>query len=356
MVDKTAIVDSGRCFVMNLDRNEISPPQTLYDVITKIQNGYYEKERKWLWEEIQHDLMITDILTEAEVINGYGMFIPYFCKDKTTYKLEPIELRYEDQVIDEGILISVRQDVDERMGDQDLISASQDADEKMGETDLSFQERNMEMEILNSDIQHPEDGSNDTPLLFSTLQEEFVEETGDIDLLLDSQQHLDKETEMENRNYVIQDLEDNSDDPHLFHTNQEVVGKTVESDLTLYAHGNDEEGEDVYSVADSNDLNNEIDGMHWTYDSHDNDEETEGSGNKRDAAETGHRFGLIDSEDLIPTTQDLEGGMDGGENHGNIVKRSAAEMPLKQPFTFEEISNKIIKYNIVNFDDFEANT
>ena len=98
-VDKTAILETSRCFEMHLDRNEISPPRSLLDIITKMKDGY-----ELDLNEIQHDMRITAVLTEDE-LNGYGMIIPNFCKEKTTYKLETIVM--EDVLADAELEVDV---------------------------------------------------------------------------------------------------------------------------------------------------------------------------------------------------------------------------------------------------------
>lgn len=86
MLNKTAIIDNKRCFVMRLDRSEISPPRSFLDIITKMKDGY-----ELDLEEIQHDMMIVlPELTQDELRNEYGVIIGRVCNDKTTYKLEPM--------------------------------------------------------------------------------------------------------------------------------------------------------------------------------------------------------------------------------------------------------------------------
>ena len=63
--NKTLIVDTdnNRCFVMDLDRNEISPPKSLMEIIEKIKKGAFELDL----DEIRHDMRV--VLPAMEEIN-----------------------------------------------------------------------------------------------------------------------------------------------------------------------------------------------------------------------------------------------------------------------------------------------
>jgi hypothetical protein len=86
-VNRTAIIELSRCFVMVMDRNEIAPPRTFYDMIKNIRADGYELNLI----EIQHAMRIIPPELDAdEVFKDYGMFIGRLCNDKTVYKLEPV--------------------------------------------------------------------------------------------------------------------------------------------------------------------------------------------------------------------------------------------------------------------------
>ena len=86
-VTRTAIIEMTRCFVMVMDRNEIAPPRTFFDMINNIREDGYELNLN----EIQHDMrIILPELNADEVFKEYGMFIGRLCSDKTVYKLEPV--------------------------------------------------------------------------------------------------------------------------------------------------------------------------------------------------------------------------------------------------------------------------
>jgi len=86
-VNRTGIIENTRCFVMVMDRNEIAPPRSLYDLLTKTTDDGYEMDL----DEIQHDMMIVlPKLTNDEVFKQYGWFIGKACRGKTAFKLEPV--------------------------------------------------------------------------------------------------------------------------------------------------------------------------------------------------------------------------------------------------------------------------
>ena len=86
-VNKTAIIEETRCFVMVMDRNEIAPPRNFLDFIMKtLEDGHYELDL----DEIQHDMMITHQLTKDDLLTEYGWVIGKACDEKIAYKLEPV--------------------------------------------------------------------------------------------------------------------------------------------------------------------------------------------------------------------------------------------------------------------------
>ena len=83
----TVIIESSRCFVMAMDRKEIAPPRTFFDLILNWERNGYQLNLN----EIQHDMQIVlPELNSDEVFKEYGMIIGSFCKNKKVYKLEPV--------------------------------------------------------------------------------------------------------------------------------------------------------------------------------------------------------------------------------------------------------------------------
>lgn len=83
-VNKTAIIDPDgkRCFVMPLNRDEISPPRNLMEIISKLKNGAFELDL----DEIRHDTRV--VLPPLASLDGYGFFIERSCFSYKTYLLE----------------------------------------------------------------------------------------------------------------------------------------------------------------------------------------------------------------------------------------------------------------------------
>lgn len=97
-VNRTAIIEENRCFVMVMDRNEIAPPRSFYDMIQNIKQDGYELNL----DEVQHDMMIVlPELNEDQVFKEYGLFVGRLCKGKTVLKLAPVpeEIASVDDVL-----------------------------------------------------------------------------------------------------------------------------------------------------------------------------------------------------------------------------------------------------------------
>jgi len=87
-VNRTAIIEENRCFVMVMDRNEIAPPRSFYDMIKNIKEDGYALNL----DEVQHDMMIVlPELNEDQVFKEYGLFVGRLCKGKKVYKLTPVQ-------------------------------------------------------------------------------------------------------------------------------------------------------------------------------------------------------------------------------------------------------------------------
>ena len=86
-VNRTAIIEDSRCFVMLMDRNEIAPPRSFHELIKNIKEDGYELNL----DEVQHEMMIAlPDLTKEDVFKEYGLLIGRMCNGKMTYKLNPV--------------------------------------------------------------------------------------------------------------------------------------------------------------------------------------------------------------------------------------------------------------------------
>jgi len=105
-VNRTAIIENSRCFVMLMDRNDIAPPRSLLELLMKTSKDGYEMNL----DEIQHDMMIVlPELTNDETFEKYGWFIGKACHEKTIYKLElvPEEIAALQDDLDEGMEVEL---------------------------------------------------------------------------------------------------------------------------------------------------------------------------------------------------------------------------------------------------------
>lgn len=85
--NRTAIIEKNRCFVMLLDRNEIAPPRSLYDLIERTEKDGFELDL----DEVEKEMMVIEpALTNEEVYKQNGVIISNACSGKTTYSLEPV--------------------------------------------------------------------------------------------------------------------------------------------------------------------------------------------------------------------------------------------------------------------------
>lgn len=90
-VNKTLILDrdNDRCFVMELNRAEISPPKSLMEIIEKMKNGAFELDL----DEIRHDTRVLLPAIQKLDQKEYGYYIANSCVDKPIYRLIEIESR-----------------------------------------------------------------------------------------------------------------------------------------------------------------------------------------------------------------------------------------------------------------------
>ena len=86
-VNRTAIIEDSRCFVMQMDRNEIALPRSLHELFKNIKEDGYELNL----DEVQHEMMIIlPDLAKEKVFKEYGLLIGRMCDGKMTYKLKPV--------------------------------------------------------------------------------------------------------------------------------------------------------------------------------------------------------------------------------------------------------------------------
>lgn len=85
-INKTGIIDiDGRCcFVMPLNRQRVLPPRNMYDLLSKMYNGYYEVDTKVVRETMRVERpAITDFST-------VGTYIGRECRNLPTYMLHKV--------------------------------------------------------------------------------------------------------------------------------------------------------------------------------------------------------------------------------------------------------------------------
>nr|CAD7195124.1 unnamed protein product [Timema douglasi] len=84
--NKTGIIDldGQRCFVMPLNRNRVLPPRSLFDLIKKMWDGYYEVNTDVVRETMR---VVTPAITDFKNV---GYYITRECRDAPTYMLEKV--------------------------------------------------------------------------------------------------------------------------------------------------------------------------------------------------------------------------------------------------------------------------
>ncbi|KAF7379757.1 hypothetical protein HZH68_016705 [Vespula germanica] len=85
-INKTGIIDiDGRCcFVMSLNRQVILPPHSLYDLLRKMFNGYYEVDTNIIRETME---VVTPAITDMSTV---GTYIARECQNLPTYMLKGV--------------------------------------------------------------------------------------------------------------------------------------------------------------------------------------------------------------------------------------------------------------------------
>jgi len=99
-MNKTVIVDTvnDRCFIMDLDRNEIKPPKDFMELVNNMYSGMYELDV----DEIRHDTRVVTPSLESVGCKEYGFVIYINCRDRTSYRLEDVEKSLKKRSTEEG--------------------------------------------------------------------------------------------------------------------------------------------------------------------------------------------------------------------------------------------------------------
>ncbi|XP_033227022.1 integral membrane protein 2A isoform X2 [Belonocnema kinseyi] len=85
-INKTGIIDiDGRCcFVMPLNRQRVLPPRNMYDLLSKMYNGYYEVNTEVVRETMR---VQTPAISDLSTV---GTYIARECQNLPTYMLEKV--------------------------------------------------------------------------------------------------------------------------------------------------------------------------------------------------------------------------------------------------------------------------
>jgi hypothetical protein len=76
-------MESGRCFVMELNRTRVVPPRNLFDMIEKMRAGYYDIDTEVIHETYR---VVTPAIPNGDV--GLGSYINEECAGFPIYRLE----------------------------------------------------------------------------------------------------------------------------------------------------------------------------------------------------------------------------------------------------------------------------
>lgn len=82
--NQSAIVDreNKRCFIMPLDRDTVLPPSSLYDLITKMYDGYYDLDMEVVKKNMR---VVVPALTDLSILSPH---IKDECQKMRVYQLE----------------------------------------------------------------------------------------------------------------------------------------------------------------------------------------------------------------------------------------------------------------------------
>jgi len=97
----TGIVDtdSDRCFILPLNRTQVLPPQSLFDLVTKMRNGYYDIDT----ERVRDVYRV--VLPPVTDYRELGFYIGRECAKRTTYRLEPSSRVYKRSADDKTVYV-----------------------------------------------------------------------------------------------------------------------------------------------------------------------------------------------------------------------------------------------------------
>lgn len=96
--NKTGIIDldGHRCFVMPLNRQRVLPPRSLFDLIRKMWDGYYEVDTNVVRETMR---VVTPPITDYKNV---GYYISRECTGVPTYMLEKVDTPVFKRSIEDG--------------------------------------------------------------------------------------------------------------------------------------------------------------------------------------------------------------------------------------------------------------
>jgi len=99
----TGIVDtdSDRCFILPLNRTQVLPPQSLFDLVTKMRSGYYDINTQRVRDVYRVVLPPVNDYTEL------GFYIGRECAKRITYRLEPTLRVYKRSAYDKTGLVFI---------------------------------------------------------------------------------------------------------------------------------------------------------------------------------------------------------------------------------------------------------
>jgi len=88
-MNKTLIVDeeNNRCFIMDLNRNEVKPPRDFMEFISRLENGIYQLDLN----EVRHDTRVVFPPLDNVSWMKYGVPIANNCQKRTSYLLEDVD-------------------------------------------------------------------------------------------------------------------------------------------------------------------------------------------------------------------------------------------------------------------------
>ena len=77
-------MDAGRCFILPLNRTMVLPPHSMYDLVAKMRNGYYDVNTEIVRESYR--VVVPSITDPKEM----GYYIGRECANLPSYQLEKV--------------------------------------------------------------------------------------------------------------------------------------------------------------------------------------------------------------------------------------------------------------------------